>query len=427
MIRVLFLSAFLCTCFFSFSQIENVVLPKPKQSNYGFSQVEPSIYINPKDTSEIIAGSVLYDYYYSKDGGRTWKSKIMNSKVGVWGDPCMLIDTAGNYYYFHLSKGKGGEWLDRMVCQKATKISGNFNGGTFTETNGKVHDKEWAVVNWKNNEIYMTWTQFDKYDSSNPEDSSHIVFSKSNDAAETWSTPKRISKNGGDCTDGDQTAEGAVPAVGPNGEIFTCWSRNDTLWFNKSTDGGETWLEEEKAISEHVGGWDMEVFGIKRCNGMPVTHCDLSDSKYRGRIYVNFADKRNGEENSDIFLIYSDDQGETWSEPIRVNQDKSKKEQFFTWMCVDQTTGYLYFVYYDRRDQKKGKTDVYAAISRDGGASFTELKISKEPFQPNSAVFFGDYTNIHAHQGMVRPIWTSVNGLKITLYTAILYEKDFKK
>lgn len=409
------------------SQIQLVKLEKPSSSVYRYSQVEPSIYINPKDTSQIIAGSVLDDYYYSEDGGRTWKAKTMHTKAGVYGDPCMLIDTAGNYYYFHLSEGKGGSWLDQIACQKATKISGNFNDGTYTEKNGKIHDKEWAVVNQQTNEIYMTWTQFDKYDSSNPEDSSHISFSKSNDQAETWSTPKQISKYGGDCRDGDQTAEGAVPTVGPNGEIYVSWSRNDTLWYNKSLDNGENWMAEEKMVDVQVGGWDMKVDGISRCNGMPITHCDISNSEFQGRLYVNFADKRNGEDNSDIFLKYSDDGGETWSETKKVNQDNSKREQFFTWMCIDQTTGYLYFVYYDRRHHKDRKTDVYCTISKDGGSTFTELKISKEAFKPNSSMFFGDYTNIHAHKGMVRPIWTALENMEITLWTAILYESDFEK
>jgi Neuraminidase (sialidase) len=409
------------------AQIELIKIEKPKNAKYSYAQVEPSIYINPNDTSEIIAGSVLDDYYFSKDGGRTWDAKTMHSKAGVWGDPCMLIDTAGNYYYFHLSQGKGGEWLDKMVCQKATDIEGNFNGGTYTEPNGKVHDKEWAVVNQKNNDIYMTWTQFDKYDSKDPKDSSFIVFSKSTDQAETWSKPIRISKHGGDCQDDDLTAEGAVPCVGPNGEIYASWSRNDTLWFNKSIDGGLTWMEEELPISNQVGGWTMDINGINRCNGMPVTHCDISPSTYNGRLYVNFADKRNGEFNSDIFLIYSDDGGETWTEPKKVNQDNSNKEQFFTWMTIDQTTGYLYFVYYDRRNHKDRSTDLYCAVSKDGGASFLELKISDTPFKPNSSVFFGDYTNIHAHMGMVRPIWTRLDNFTISLWTAIIYESDFDK
>lgn len=421
-LAVIFLLIALPSC----AQIQLVEFEKPKGSKYSFSQVEPSIFINPKDTSEVIAGSILDNYYYSKDGGRTWNSKTMHSPAGVYGDPCMLIDTAGNYYYFHLSEGKGGTWLDKMICQKATEIDGKFNGGTFTEVDGRVHDKEWAVVNPKTNEIYMTWTVFDKYDSKNPEDSSFIYFTKSEDAAETWTKPVRISKIAGDCQDGDQTAEGAVPAVGPNGEIYVSWSRNDTIWFNKSLDQGLSWMPKESFVCKHVGGWDMKIEGINRSNGMPVTHCDISKSEHQGRIYINFADKRNGAENSDIFLIYSDDGGKTWSDIIRVNQDKSKREQFFPWMCVDQSDGSLYFVYYDRRKTKKNLTDVYVAQSVDGGKSFKEIKLTTNPFKPNQFVFFGDYTNIHAHKGMVRPIFNRMDDMKISLWTAILYKYHFK-
>jgi hypothetical protein len=99
------------------SQFQNVQLPRPKKATYFYSQVEPSIYINPKNTKEIIAGSVMNDYYYSSDGGKTWKAKSIESQWGVNGDPCMLIDTLGRYYYFHLSNINDVPLVGGMVCQ----------------------------------------------------------------------------------------------------------------------------------------------------------------------------------------------------------------------------------------------------------------------------------------------------------------------
>ena len=85
------------------AQFQNIKIPIPKKATYYYSQVEPSIYINPNNTNEVIAGSVLNDYYFSVDGGINWTSKsIKSKKSGVHGDPCMLIDNEGNYYYFHL-------------------------------------------------------------------------------------------------------------------------------------------------------------------------------------------------------------------------------------------------------------------------------------------------------------------------------------
>ena len=114
----------------------------------------------------------------------------------------------------------------------------------------------------------MTWTQFDEYDSKDPLKRSNILFSKSEDFGNTWSNPVDISKFDGDCLDDDLTTEGAVPAVGPNGEIYVCWALDSKLYFNYSFDDGSTWLDQEVVIGEQKGGWALDVPGIYRCNGM---------------------------------------------------------------------------------------------------------------------------------------------------------------
>lgn len=409
------------------SQFENVQLPLPKKATYYYSQVEPSICINPKNTDEVIAGSVMNDYYYSSDGGHTWMSKSIKSKWGVNGDPCMLIDTLGRYYYFHLSNIKGEHLVGGMVCQRSEVLSGKFKKQGHTLANGKYHDKQWAVVNRANNHLYMTWSQFDMYDSEKESDQSFILFSKSTDGGMNWSMPEQISFMPGDCRDNDKTAEGAVPAVGPGGEIYVVWSRNDTLWFNCSMDEGNTWLPQEQFVATQPVGWVIDIPGLYRCNGLPVTACDVSNSPYKGTLYVNWADQRNGVDNTDIWLAKSTDQGKTWSEPVRVNTDESQRHQFLTWMTIDQTNGYLYFVFYDRRNTEKNYTDVYLAWSKDGGSTFENICISESSFKPNPKVFFGDYTNISVHNGVIRPIWTRLDNTSISLYTAIISQQNLEK
>ncbi|HKK37815.1 MAG TPA: sialidase family protein, partial [Cryomorphaceae bacterium] len=150
------------------------------------------------------------------------------------------------------------------------------------------------------------------------------------------------------------------------------------------------------------------------------TKCDLSDGPNRGTIYVNWADQRNGADNTDIFLSTSIDQGLSWSEPIRVNQDTSENHQFFTWMDIDQTNGNLWFVYHDRRNHEDIGTDVYVAVSQDSGLSFKESKISESPFYPNPKIFFGDYNNIDVHGNVVRPVWTRLDKKQLSVRTAIV-------
>jgi len=89
-------------------------------------------------------------------------------------------------------------------------------------------------------------------------------------------------------------------------------------------------------------------------------------------------------------------------------------------MTIDQTTGYLYFVFYDRRNYTNNNTDVYMAISKDGGNTFTNFKVSESPFLPNAGVFFGDYNNVTAHNGIVRPIWTRLVGGSLSIWTALV-------
>ena len=89
-------------------------------------------------------------------------------------------------------------------------------------------------------------------------------------------------------------------------------------------------------------------------------------------------------------------------------------------MTIDQVTGYIWIVFYDRRNYFDNQTDVFLAVSMDGGQSFSNFKVSESPFIPYQSIFFGDYTCIAAHNGVVRPIWTRLDGSDLTVYTAII-------
>ena len=382
--------------------------------------VEPSIMINPSNTNVLVAGSNLNFVYRSNDGGETWSTNYLTSTYGVWGDPVIDIDNLGNFYFFHLSNPPSGNWIDRIVCQKSTDNGVSWSSGTYTGLNGtKDQDKEWSVIDYNNNNIYLTWTEFDNYGSTLSTDKSRILFSKSTDGANTWSTPLKINTVDGNCLDGDNAVCGAVPAVGPNGEIYVSWAINNEIVFNRSLDEGETWLNSEILVSDQPGGWTFNIPGIYRSNGLPVTKCDLSGGPNNGTIYINWSDQRNGTDNTDVWLTKSTDSGNTWSVPVKVNNDLSHTHQFFTWMDIDQTNGNLYFVFYDRRNYTDNNTDVYLAISADGGNTFENIKISDSPFNPNPNVFFGDYTNISAHDNIIRPIWTRLDGGQLSIWTNI--------
>jgi len=416
-----------------FGQFKNIMLDDGAGTGGKLTPCEPSVAISLKNKNHIVASAILDKIYYTKDGGKTWTKSRLKSPYGVWGDPVVISDTKGHFYYFHLSDPTGRNWqseeiLDRIVCQKSKNVGKKWSKGTYMGYNPpKDQDKEWAVVNPQNNHIYATWTQFDKYDSKDPKDESNILFSKSENGGKSWSKPLIINEIAGDCLDGDQTTEGAVPAVGTKGEIYVSWSYDSKIYFDKSLDGGKTWLDTDLIVAEQQGGWDINIDGVNRSNGMPVTFCDLSNSKFRGTVYINWADQRNGENDTDIWLAKSIDGGKTWSESKRVNDDKTTRQQYLTWMTIDQTTGYLYTIFYDRRNYDDLQTDVYLAYSTDGGETFKNVKISEKSFTANPDVFFGDYNHISAHDGRIVPVWTRADDGKTSVWTTIIEHSELEK
>ena len=402
-----------------------------QHQNYRVSNIsstdpeEVTIAINTKTPNYLAAGANLRYFYSSTDGGFTWSQSNMISSLGVWGDPCLIYDALGNLFYAHLSNPPSpGYWIDRIVVQKSTNNGASWNQGAGVGFNSpKNQDKEWLAVDLQDtpykNFLYLTWTEFDDYGSSNPLDSSRILFSRSTDNGDTWSVPVRISDKAGNCIDGDLTVEGAVPAVGPNGEIYTAWAGPLGIMFDKSTDGGMTWGN-DIFISDQPGGWDFNVPGIFRCNGLPVTACDTSRTFSRGNIYVLWGDQRNGIDNSDVFISKSTNGGSSWSPALKVNNDNTTRHQFFPWLTIDQTTGHLFVIFYDRRNTTGLATDVYIAKSVDGGESFQNFKISQSSFTPNASIFFGDYTNIAAFNRNVHPIWMRMDGTSLSIWTAVI-------
>jgi hypothetical protein len=386
---------------------------------------ETSIAIDPSNPDNVLGvAQVPCHFYVSSDAGLTWDEGDLPDPFDL-GDPAVVFDRAGNAYYAYIGTfSHSGIFVNRSTDGGRTWKAA---GTAVIEHNGAVpfEDKSYPVCDWTagptQNNLYIAWTQFTEYGSPSPADSSWILFSRSTDHAATFSPPVRVSDRGGDAIDEDDTVEGAVPAVGPDGTIYLAWSGPRGIEFDRSTDGGVS-FGRDRVITDQPGGWDFDVPGISRANGLPVTKVDQSSGGHRGRVYVNWSDQRSGD--TDVFLIHSDDQGETFSAPVRVNDDAAGNgaHQFFCWMDVDAVTGFVYVLFYDRRAHAppSTETDVYLAISEDGGESFTNVRVSESAFTPDPSVFFGDYAGISAFAGRVRPLWTRMDGTVRTVWTALI-------
>ncbi len=393
---------------------------------------EASIAINPTNRDHIVAVSlqamkpgspvrVSNFSYTSIDGGRTWRTvAASNTHHRVHGDDAVTIARDGTVYHSYIA-------FDGIRVPRPDRASSGIyvrtsrDGISWTEpvavidhlnTASPFEDKPWLGVDDADDSphrgnVYVAWTRFDVYGSADPDHKSHIWVARSRDGARTFTPAVRVSDSPGDARDSDGTVEGVAPSVGVKGEVYLAWAGPKGLLFDRSLDGGYT-FGADTLVGAMPGGWDIPLPGVTRHNGMPVTAVDHSRGPNRGTVYINWIDERNGD--TDVFLASSRDAGQTWSSPVRVNDDPkgNKRPQLFTWMAVDPSDGSINIVFLDRRDTEGTHNAVTVARSTDGGKTFANYRVNRPPFPSNDKFFYGDYLGIDAHGGRVAAIYPVV-------------------
>ena len=398
----------------------------------GVKTDEPCIAIHPLNPSIQILGSNTSYFFTSQNGGYNWAPLKITPPEGFYGDPVVHITSTGDWYLLHLARNSKLEWpqtFDRIVFEKSNNQGLNWKSTGVGHNPGKMQDKPWIAVDENrkspyNGRIYISWTEFDRYGSPKPEDSSRIRFAWSVNQGDSFSTVV-VSDSCGDAVDGDNTLEGATCAVGPKGEVYMAWAGKGKLWFDKSLDGGKTWGT-DAAIEDQAGGWNNEdIPGLMRANSMPFLSADKS-----GTLYLVFGDKRNGD--YDVFVKVSQNGGKTWSPAMRLNNDAlgNGKDQYMPAICVDRTKNKLYALWYDRSHSENNIfTDVYLCPLgkvKQGNP----MRVTNYPFcPPGKKVFFGDYISVAAAGSEVRAAFAIFDSEKqiSTVNIALLNDKIIRK
>lgn len=430
----------LCLTEVVFSQDRVVRISPP-----AFAQaVEASIAVNPKNPDNIIATFVNFDETKlqadtitcaSFDGGATWTcDQTPNPDHLVLGDPSVAFGPDGTAYHAFLPLAGLLEARPNRAYSGVHVATSSDGGRSWNDAvpvvahlNSVVpfEDKPYVVVDKAPgsrtaNTAYVAWTRFDEYASKSPDCRSHVYFSRSTDNGKSWSVPVRVSDSPGDCQDSDATVQGAIVCPGLQGQVYVVWSGPAGLVMDVSLDGGLT-FGKDRVILEHAGGWDINVPGLIRANGLPVVACDVSSGPNRGTIYVNWVDVRNGD--PDVFVASSHDGGAHWAQPVRVNAGATGngKAQFLTWMAVDPIDGSVNVAYYDSEGLDGTKTRVTMARSVDGGRTFVNHAIGLDPFECNDKVFFGDYLGIDAYGGLAAVVFAHFENKKnVAVSAAVL-------
>ena len=218
---------------------------------------------------------------------------------------------------------------------------------------------------------------------------------------------------------------GAVPFVGPNGEVYVAWndfSEGNAIAFNRSLDGGVTWGQQGVVATKTVPFQILlPAESFRGALIYPACDADRSNGPHRGRLYCSWLDQNSGG-FGDIFLSFSDNQGSTWSGPQAV-PDPLPVDRFNHWLSVDPITGDVNLSFYDTRNDTTGQrfqTDVYFTQSKDGSVTFLSPNVRVTTASSNehdcNGVFpcpaidlgnqQGDYEGLVSFNGVSHPIWT---------------------
>jgi hypothetical protein len=381
-------------------------------------QEETAMAANPTDALNVVGvwQDPVMSYGWTSDGGATWQSNVVSfpERPGeeYW-DPVVVSDSVGNFY---ITMGNGGGGFDpAIVVAKSTDGGQTFANPVVVNPGHNDGDKPYLAVDPANDNVYAVWA-------GTPGDVVTVFFAKSTDGAATFSSPVQVS-------DGVNIANGALPAVGPNGEIYVVWGfaePHDRLLFDRSLDGGDTWLATDIVVDIYDQP-RSPLNGGFRNPLVPSIAVDRTTGPYRGRIYVVWGDQRHGD--PDILLSHSDDQGDTWSTPIRVNDDiaGNDADQWFPWIVVDEN-GQVHVVFLDRRDDPDGYLfGAYLATSTDGGATFgPNVRVSDGIYGPTDNGFLGDYIGAAVSpDNRLHPLWPDGRRGDLDVYTRSIDLEDF--
>jgi hypothetical protein len=389
-------------------------------SGSGGRATEPGIALNPKNPAQVVAvyqgGAEVQGLgaaAYSTDAGRTF-ALAKGTALTDWhvvGDVTATFDNQGHAFWCYLVFDRLGttSYWAHTVSRKGIFVRRSNDGGktwakgvpvrvfpTGHESAIQFEDEPRIFADTGPRSrfagtLYVGWVEWQI-------DKSIMLFSRSIDAGQTWSTPIRVDTHPGLPRDDNGALGGFMQSFAADGTLYAIWSDGNSIVFTESHDAGKT-FSHPRPIIETAPPY-FEVTGVFRTNGFPQIAC------YDRRLYVTWSDYRNGD--VDVFLASSADRGRTWSAALRVNDDPVHNgiDQFFQSMTVDPVTGFIYAVFYDRRrDPDNQKLTLTLARSTDAGSSFRNYAWTDSPWQGQNA-FLGDYTWIAALNNRVYAAWT---------------------
>ncbi|MGC3948612.1 MAG: sialidase family protein [Chryseolinea sp.] len=378
----------------------------------------PTVAISRKDSKFVVVKGADGTFYLSADGGTTWQpTTVEGMERAEWMSLCP--DSKGNFFAVYsikaenqyrvmlsVSRDNGKTWVP-AVAVSPTGGDQKYPSASF-DTKGTLH---------------VSWTETGNNAEGKCE--STIMLSTTSNGTK-WSKPMRMSQVGGGCEENNQYATAGVPAVAADGKSFVSWYNNGKIYLDRSL-SGSIWLENDIVVHDITPGWKINVPGHGNVTNAPQLVVDQSKGTYHGCIYLAWSDQKDGEGDTNVLFTRSNNYGDNWASPSKLSERDSKGEQYGSRMAIDQTTGFIYVLFYDRGAHEDDQTDVVLAYSSESGGSFKSIVVSETPFLADDKSDAGVYLDIAVHGGAIVPVWTSTKDGQTSLWTTTIKQDELIK
>jgi hypothetical protein len=293
----------------------------------------------------------------STDGGLTFtrltKTNGQSPFDNTGGDPVALYNkSTSTWYTIWLGLGCGAQGVSGY---KSTTPWDPNSWTQFCVVSESSADREsgWVDNNPSSpffGRMYVSWNDFNTSCGAG----GCLFSTHSSDGGATWSTPVQVQTENvfvrnvqitGDLVTGDVYIAGMDEGGGG-------FPHNNTNYFFRSTDGGNTWTN--TYVGTAYPGPGVTAVGYFACmfpdNGCFWRHEGWGEpAALNGVVHYVYDQHGTGSDPADIYYIRSTDKGQTFSAPVKLNTDMTSRPNWQPSLSVSPS-GTLFAVWYDARE-----------------------------------------------------------------------------